>query len=239
MKMNFRKAFTMLELVFVIVMVGILSAMIAPNFQRNSLREAADQVISHIRYTQHLAMMDDKYGSDTNFWYKHRWTIRFVQNLVYTNLNCTNATYNNIWSYMIYSNTACHSAGCSTNPNASEIAHSPLDPNQLLSGGYDNDLCIDNTENATNQQTMKTMRLGEKFGVQSITFSGGCRASVKYINFDSLGRPSNSFPANLPYELATPGWHKLLTAPCNIQLSDGTNNITIAIEPETGYAHIL
>ncbi len=234
-----KKAFTMIELVFVLVVVGIITAMIAPNFQNTSLREAANQVISHIRYTQHLAMMDDKYGTDINFWYKHRWTIRFVQNLVYTSPNCTNATYSNVWSYMIYNNTACHSAGCSTNPNASEIAHSPLDSNHLLSGGYDNSLCIDNAENASNQQVMKSMRLGDNFGVQSIIFSGGCRSNVKYISFDSLGRPFNSFPRYFPYELASPGWHKLLTVPCNIKLSDGTDDITIAIEPETGYAHIL
>ena len=70
-----KKAFTMIELVFVIVIVGILSAMIAPNFQRNSTREAADQIVSHIRYTQHLAMMDNKFDASNQNWYKNRWDI--------------------------------------------------------------------------------------------------------------------------------------------------------------------
>jgi len=234
-----KKAFTMIELVFVLVVVGIITAMIAPNFQESRLKEAANQVIGHIRYTQHLAMMDDKFSTSENFWFKHRWTIRFVQNLVYTNLNCPNATYNDIWSYMIYSNTACHSAGCTTNPNASEIAHSPVDINHLLTGGYDNDLCIDNADNAVNQQVTNTMRLGEKYGIKSISFSGGCRSDVKYISFDNFGRPFNSFPSDAPYEQASPGWHKLLTSPCDINISDGTDSVIIAIEPETGYAHIL
>jgi prepilin-type N-terminal cleavage/methylation domain-containing protein len=73
--MNNKHAFTMMELVFVIVVVGILSALIAPNFQRNTTREAADQIISHIRYTQHLAMMDDKYDPTNHNWYKNRWSI--------------------------------------------------------------------------------------------------------------------------------------------------------------------
>ena len=234
-----KKAFTMIELVFVMVIVGVLSAMIAPNFQGNSLREAADQVISHIRYTQHLAMMDDKYDPSTNFWFKHRWQIRFVKNLSFTNANCGVANYNNIWSYMIYNNNSCTSAGCNTNPNKNEIAHNPMNMNQLLSGGYNNDLCLDNSKNPANQQSMKEMRLGKKFGIQNISFSGGCRSNTRYLSFDYLGRPFNSFPATLPYETATPGWHKLLITPCNITLSDGNKNITIAVEPETGYAHIL
>ena len=63
-----KKAFTMLELVFVIVIVGILSYFVSSSFQRNPLREAADQVVSHIRYTQHLAMIDDKFDpNDARF----------------------------------------------------------------------------------------------------------------------------------------------------------------------------
>ena len=64
--MKNKKAFTMLELVFVIVVSGILAATFIPRFDRDNLQEAADQVISHIRYTQHLAMVDDKFLADKN-----------------------------------------------------------------------------------------------------------------------------------------------------------------------------
>ncbi len=76
-----KKAFTMLELVFVIVIVGILSFIAASSFQRNTLREAADQVVSHIRYTQHLAMTDDKFDPNEAQWFMRRWTLRFQQNV--------------------------------------------------------------------------------------------------------------------------------------------------------------
>lgn len=72
-----KKAFTMLELIFVIVLVGILSYFAASGFSRNSLREAADQVISHIRYTQHLAMMDDKFDANNSSWFIEKWQVRF------------------------------------------------------------------------------------------------------------------------------------------------------------------
>ena len=67
-----RQAFTMLELVFVIVVVGILSYFVASSFQRNTVVEAADQITSHIRYTQHLAMSDSKFDTTDATCYRER-----------------------------------------------------------------------------------------------------------------------------------------------------------------------
>ena len=217
-----KKAFTMIELVFVIVLVGILSAMIAPNFQRNSVREAADQLISHIRYTQHLAMMDDKFNPNDSKWFKGRWQLHFYQNL----------GSDNQWSYTIFADWKGTHSG---NPDNGEIAINPLDPTKFLTGGTSGTALTQYGEaEATNE-----LNIGHKYGITTVQFGGGCRSTVKYLNFDYLGRPSNSFPNSLSYELPSSGYHKLLTSACNILLSDGTTNITIAIEPETGYAHIL
>lgn len=243
-----RFAFTMIELVFVIIVIGILSALAIPRFDRNNLREAADQVVSHIRYTQHLAMQENKFNLNDSLWYKKRWQIRFVKNLSYTNATCGVKTYNDIWAYMIYTNESCTTPGCNTNPNKSETAHNPLNSNELLSGGYNNDLCIDNSLNPNDMQSSVKMRLGESYGVKSIIFSGGCRSNITYIHFDNLGRPMNSFPTNSPYEVASPGWHKLIDTPCHIDLCltnpcpvgvDIDKKVTIEIVPETGYTHTL
>ena len=75
-----KKAFTMLELVFVIVVIGILAAAIIPSTRTNPAQEAAIQLLSDIRYTQHLAMMDDKYDATNANWFQERWQIRFVDN---------------------------------------------------------------------------------------------------------------------------------------------------------------
>lgn len=74
-----KKAFTLLELVFAIVVIGILAATIIPSTNTNSSAEAATQLASHIRYTQHLAMMDDKYRASST-WFRDRWQIRFDGN---------------------------------------------------------------------------------------------------------------------------------------------------------------
>lgn len=72
-----RYAFTMLELVFVIIVIGILAVLAMPDFRPHPLQQAVEQVAAHIRYTQHLAMSDDKYDPNDATWYKERWQIRF------------------------------------------------------------------------------------------------------------------------------------------------------------------
>ncbi len=236
-----KHAFTMIELVFVIIVVGILSVMIALNFQENTLRQAANQVVSHIRYTQHLAMMDNKFDTNNGKWFRQRWQIRFVKNINNGARNCDGEDYLNIWSYMIYSNRkfACPRGICDNNPNNSEIAKNPIDHFQLLSGGYNNYLCPKNSYNATDEQSMETMRLNEKYGVEDVVFGGGCRSNTRFLSFDYEGRPFNSFPKKISYEIGSPGWHKLLTSTCTITLKDEVGKVVIAVEPETGYTHIL
>ncbi len=72
-----RSAFTMLELVFVIVIIAILGVLALPSFNKNDLELAAEQVASDIRYTQHLAMRDDKFDPANGVWYEDRWQIKF------------------------------------------------------------------------------------------------------------------------------------------------------------------
>ena len=73
-----QKAFTLLELVFVIVIIGILSALAIPSFQTNVLQQATEQVASHIRYAQHLAIVDDKFSPTDQTYQNKRW--RFTMN---------------------------------------------------------------------------------------------------------------------------------------------------------------
>ncbi len=71
-----KPAFTMLELVFVIVVLGILAALAMPRLDRDLKQEATDNILSAIRYTQHLALIDDKTAPGTN-WQANLWNISF------------------------------------------------------------------------------------------------------------------------------------------------------------------
>lgn len=214
-----KKAFTMIELIFVIVIVGILSVMIAPSFQRNTLQEAADQLVSHIRYTQHLAMMDNKFDPNDVKWFRYRWQIVFSTSATHTN---------NKIAYTIFSDAATSVAG---NADQYEMAINPLDNSKFLSGGYHGTLYTSDVE-ATQE-----LNIGEEYGITTLSLNGGCANSR--ISFDYLGRPFQGNLANptswtIPYQS-----NKLIQSTCNVNLSNGTDNITISIEPETGYTHIL
>lgn len=214
-----KKAFTMMELVFVIVVIGILAAVVIPRTGSNKLREAALQVVSHIRYTQHLAMVDDKFDAADIDWYKERWQIMFSD------------ADNGKWSYVIFSDSSGTSSG---NPDPVEVAVNPLNSAKKLTGGSSGTGIIHyDDEDATNE-----LNIGMTYGIASVSLSPECTfSSSQRIAFDHLGRPLKGAFHN--YASAYPAANRLITSQCRITLTDGSDNIVIAIEPETGYAHIL
>ena len=147
---KFNSAFTMLEFIFVLIIVGILAIAIIPRVDTTApLRDAAYQVLSDIRYTQHLAMIDDRYDANDNEWFKERWTIKFFQNLSYDSAHCAGKNYPNIWSYTIYSDFMGTHSG---NPNVNEIAKSPLNKNKLLTSTCTITLCLKDCTSANNDE---------------------------------------------------------------------------------------
>jgi prepilin-type N-terminal cleavage/methylation domain-containing protein len=215
-----KKAFTLVELVLVVVIIGIVSAVIVPRYNRSTLGEAAHQIISHIRYTQHLALMDDKHDPTDPNWFQSRWQIDFrdpsadkVYYTIYQDLN--------------------RNGSASTVVSKNEIAKNPLNPKQLLTAL--------STNEAVNS---KEMLLSEKYGISEITFSSSCSYyGSQRISFDYLGRPLYGNPKALDGvyndNYGTTG-ARLIRTTCVITLKDRDNNTKqIAIEPETGYAHII
>ena len=154
-----KKAFTMIELVFVIVVVGILSYMVASSFQRNTLREAADQVVSHIRYTQHLAMMDDKFDPNDATWFRENWQLEFKR--FYNPLNIY---------YEIYSDIDHNGNSDTVNPE--ETARDPL-TNNYLDGSNDKTNIV-KSFGITDVQFAPSCRAGTGIGE---------------LAFDAFGRP--------------------------------------------------
>lgn len=205
-----KKAFTMMELVFVIVVIGILAAVIMPRTGSNKLQEAATQVVSHIRYTQHLAMVDDKFDVNDPLWFRERWQIRFRRN--------TGTS-----GYVIFSD----SVNTQGNVNNGERA---IDP--LTGEGIDGFLNYRDAD-----LTRKYSIVGDDTGIVQSCFSadGSLVTSNRGVfSFDHLGRPysgvSNSNAVS----------DYLITANCNLTLTDTSGaSISIRVHPETGYACIL
>ena len=218
-----KSAFTMLELVFVIVVIGILSAIFIPKVGQNKLSEAATQLISHIRYTQHLALSQDEYNTTDVNWYKKRWQIFFA-----------NTVGSNGWAYTIFSD-----ANGDGNPNVSEIAVNPLNQSKKLTGGYSAGTIAYGDSAASDK-----LNLAHKYGISNISFSANCSdGNSLRIAFDHIGRPlfGSIHLLNAPYTVG--GASRLIQNdaagnPCIITITRSGNTAKIAIEPETGYVHL-
>ncbi|MDD5360320.1 MAG: type II secretion system protein [Sulfurovaceae bacterium] len=159
-----KTAFTMIELVFVIVTMGIIAAVAIPRLQNDSRQEAIDQVLSDIRYAQHLALTDDVTNPANPNWQRAFWGIRFV----------------NDGGQWIYSIGSDKNLGGNFDGNEYAI--------DSLSG-----LPMNGNNTAANPSVSPRTKLFKK-GVTNVTFGGaGCAAAPQHIGFDRLGRPHQSY----------------------------------------------
>ncbi|NPA29317.1 MAG: type II secretion system protein [Epsilonproteobacteria bacterium] len=163
-----KTAFTILELVFVVVVIGILAIVALPRMDSTAVQEAADQILSHIRHTQHLAMIDNMYDNQDQDWYKKRWRIDFR--------DCSGSTSDKY--YVVYRDL--NVGGASSAPGKNESAKNPHDGKYL----YDDGTCTPDDDESSD------VLIGRKFKIDSFSHTGGC--DNQYIAFDALGRPFSS-----------------------------------------------
>ena len=235
-----KKAFTLLELVFVVVIVALLTAVIVPHVKSNPLQEAAIQLVSHIRYMQHLAILDDKFDPNEKFWFRQKWQLLF-------------STAKKTKSYMIFSDSpALISKAYDGNPGANntytrvEVARNPKNNSKYLIGVPYNSFNGSDTKKLSPE-----LNLGKKYGINAITVTGGSTgSSAKRILFDYLGRPYRGNTSSTSKAALQSSVDKIAKTAIYIKLCTGvcidpktsansSSEIVIKIEPETGYVHIL
>ncbi len=216
-----RAAFTMLELVFVIVVLGILASLAMPRLERDYRQEAGDNLLSAIRYTQHLALMDNKADINVNpavDWQKALWQIRF-------------GTTGGDWYYVVGSNT-----DYGANIDKAEAAIDPVHGKYM----YTANATIDSDESSN-------IFLSKKYGVDNVDFSAcngqtgaagspGNDNTNRHIAFDHIGRLHRGVFS------ATDNLSTLMHADCTITFEFENNSIadiSILIQKDTGYAYIV
>jgi prepilin-type N-terminal cleavage/methylation domain-containing protein len=204
------KAFTILELMMVVVVLGILAMLALPRMDRDIRQEAADNILSAIRYTQHLALLDDKTDPFDPKWQKKYWTIRFT----------ISATHPDNSYYIITSDM--------NRNNAASKKESAVDPSNgkymYNSGGSFASLGDDESPN---------IFIGRKYGINRLKLSGGC--DHKHIAFGKFGRIySNIGALTNKYESYIVKDCKLTFG----FKEDRIDDFTIIISKETGYAYI-
>jgi len=202
-------AFTLFELLIVIIIASILAVVMIPHLERNNLREATKQVVRHIQYTQHLAMNSDMYNAYEINWSQKYWKIAFR-----TSKNC----------YSIYSDTDKDFLN-----DATESAIDPLTKVRLYAGNNCNVSSLNN----------HALLLEKSYGIDTITLTiplgatahvNDCNTNTKmYLAFDNLGRPHTSVSS------PTGG---IIKNDCLITLKSGIHTAIIKVTAETGYVKI-
>ena len=192
-----RFAFTMLELVFVIIVIGILAVLAMPNFRGHPLETAAEQVASHIRYTQHLALVNDVYDPISTHWNYARPQISFRE--------CNDVA--NDGHYYFVGSDKDYSTG---HIAESESAIDPLTKKRLY---WLNSQCNSDIYSERDQSLL----LKQKYGVTVLP-----AANCNTISFDNMGRPYNTFSTTNPYvgQLAN-------TCTITLSHQDGNATITV------------
>ncbi len=212
-----RSAFTIIELVMVIVVLGILAALALPRLDRDIRQEAADTILSNIRYTQHLALMDNKQMFNDEDWQQRYWKIMFG--------TCTGSD-----KFFMIGSDDDMDGGSSGYFEKDESAIDPTNGKPMFwVNGND---CSNGSDGTVSNQIFIT----KKFGITSFTFSGGC-ADIQYIGFDHLGRPHVGFANS-----STPDQSSYMYDDCNIAFNFSNASIdplTITINKETGHAFIV
>ena len=213
MAKTMKRAFTLIELIFIIVLIGIMSGVATSAFKEDRLSLAIYDTLEGIRYAQHMAITEHKFDPkdegykakggtpDGNFFREH-WRIMFFK-------NASNEYGYTVWTDRNRNRTI----------DTGEISKDPLEKEPY------------------------NRNLSQKFEITNITFSGGCAdtATTGYgatdnerigsISFDEKGRPYIGITQTGAYQ------HRLLSE-CTITLTHADGTVGIKIYPETGYAEI-
>ena len=239
-----RKSFTLFEAIIVIVVIGILAAVAMPRLETDNLQEAADKMISAIRYTQHLALIDNKYipnknfsnfpndiqkEKETKFWFKGWWCFYL------RDFNGDSSTANDSLSgpdITIFSDTpsANNNNLYNKNPSKSEIAKDPQTGKLACGHKFDSGFKEKDIDRSYN--------LNISYNISKIVVNSKCKSrdSLK-IYFDDLGRPHCAKPNK---DSSFNPYTKIMKNQTKIRLCVDENcneSINICIEPITGYVH--
>jgi len=230
-----KSAFTLIELIFIIIVVGIIGATAITAFKKDTLTPATIQVLDHIRYTQQLALNQDMFVpspefstysgnqaiKDSKLWFKRWWQILFHNNSSYS-----------IFSDHPTSNIANNQYDRSVEYSDDLIAKDPQ--TGLYIAGY---LPASSSKVPENER-FQLSDLNEEYGVtidmDTCRYSGGSSTSNRII-FDNMGRPhcniSDTYSETAPYG-------RLANQQIVVRLKKDNVCNEIKIVPITGFASI-
>jgi len=204
-----RLAFSMIELVMVIVVLGILSAMAIPNFKNDVRTGARENIYSALQYTRNLALIDNRTDPTDSKWQMELWHIAF-------------STTSEGYTYKIGSNLDHNTA-----LKKEECAIDPANGKYFYNVNGDTTIDADESPNVF---------LGKNFGVKDVIFKDGC-STGKYIAFDNLGRPfiNGIYSPKILYSSVMTRDCKIVVKFQDTDIKD----LEFSIKKETGFVEVV
>ena len=205
-KHNIKLSFSLLELIFSIILLTYLVTLFIPKDNTTKLNLAADKIVLYLKYTRYIAMIDDKYNINDPLWFRERYTLKFQ--------NCSKKVGG--LYFIVYSDTN-HKGS----PNKSECLKDPI-TNKYLYSHYDCEASYDES---------KHILLTKEFNIVDVDISCNETTTLGQVSFDKSGEVYSKLGTSEndinKYKIKEK---------CNIRIYDiNKNSINITIEPETGY----
>jgi Tfp pilus assembly protein FimT len=166
-------AFSLLELIFIIVLISIASLITIPKVKISKLNIATDKIILYLNYTRYIAFIDNKFDIDDNEWQKKRWSLKFQ--------NCSDK--NDGMYYVVYSDMSGGTAAF----KKKECLKDPLNFKYLYSG-YD---CVPSSNES------KNILLTKEFGVTKVKLSCNTTSTIGQISFGNDGKIYSQLGTNI------------------------------------------
>ncbi|EJF07875.1 hypothetical protein ThvES_00000630 [Thiovulum sp. ES] len=244
--MNCRKSFSLLELVFVILIVSIFATFFLKIDDKKGIEVAKTQFMRHIRYTQHLAMVDEKVALQTESELRQKFPFKSYWQIQLASTSETSTIYNKkLLYYSIYSDTPTRTR-FNFDIKADEVA---IDPH---SQKYLNGLWTELFKNSSTGAKYKienltetSMNLSLEYGIEKVRFKYGTNPKIfeNKLNlfFDEFGRPylfptSNGITLSAFAKSEEPHPYKhILKDIVEIELSKNGEKICFQIHQFSGY----
>jgi len=221
--MREKRAFTMVELIIVIITLAILAAYSIPRIKRDTRSEAINHILMMMRYTQNLALHDDMHLKDNTNWQRRFW--RFEIN------SCGSGLYYNI----VTDNDMLGNA---------DKVETAIDPSNgkytYWVGTLD---CPKDSTNSLMDQVSPNIFITQKYGIDSVDFKyctifKDKKISYKgqHLGFDNYGRAYKSYTAS-----STPNNSGVAITDCKITFSFIDNSIdpfTVVVSKESGFVYL-
>jgi len=220
-----KKAFTMIELVVVIITLAILAAYSIPRLNRDTRSEAINHMLTMMRYTQNLALHDDKHLKDNPNWQRRFWRFEIHKCSRNSGLYYSIVTDNNMQG------------------SASKV-ETAIDPsNSKYTYWIETKECPKNSTDALMADVSPNIFITQKYGINSVEFKA-CQiyttrrvtSSAKHIGFDNFGRYYKSFTNS-----SIPNNSGVGIKDCEIKFNFYNNTLkpfTIVISKESGFIYL-